>query len=180
MIGASAHRMAALTVGHRHGDETPADERPADEHLYALLRTQEYDEHPFSRSDLGEGMTLVSQVIDGYWKPRYLMDDEEKRAVEFMSAAEVLTGVTDDDIDWESLEGLPREMVARARAHLFCFPGGIYPYENGVAEVRWEINPDGRYYCDEDGFGMTPDQAVDLCGAIDRQGRVVRKFALAE
>ena len=63
-----------------------------------------------------------------------------------------------------------------ARYHLFIYPGDISRYENGMAEVRWEINPDGRFYCDEDGFGMTGDVQRTLYGAIDRKGKVVKKF----
>lgn len=34
------------------------------------------------------------------------------------------------------------------------------------------------YYRDEDGFGITDDDEISLEGAIDRQGKVVRKFTL--
>ena len=47
-----------------------------------------------------------------------------------------------------------------------------------MAEVRWEINPDGRFYCDEDGFGMTNDKEINLYGVIDRKGKVVKNFTL--
>lgn len=45
-----------------------------------------------------------------------------------------------------------------------------------MAEVRWQLNPDGMYYRDEDGFGMTDDEEINLYGAIDRKGKVVKKF----
>ena len=45
-----------------------------------------------------------------------------------------------------------------------------------MAELEWQINPDGRYYMDEDGFGMTDDVEVALVGNIDRTGRVVEKI----
>ena len=54
----------------------------------------------------------------------------------------------------------------------------IYEYKDGVAEVRWQLNPDGMYYRDEDGFGMTDDEEINLYGAIDRKGKVVKKFTL--
>ena len=38
--------------------------------------------------------------------------------------------------------------------------------------------PDGMYYRDEDGFGMTDDEEINLYGAIDRKGKVVKKFTL--
>ena len=36
------------------------------------------------------------------------------------------------------------------------------------------------YYRDEDGFGMTDDEEIKLYGAIDRKGKVVKKFTLKE
>ena len=123
-------------------------------------------------------MTLVNQVIGEYWKPRYLMDNEAKCAYEFMSIDEVLQIVTDEDIDWDSLKGLPQDAFDRAKAHSFHFPGHVYQYKNGVAEVEWQLNPDGMYYRDEDGFGMTDDEEINLYGAIDKKGKVVKKFTL--
>lgn len=49
-------------------------------------------------------------------------------------------------------------------------------FKNGVAEVSWQLNPDGMYYMDEDGFGMTDDEEVEIYGFINRQGKVLVKF----
>lgn len=76
-------------------------------------------------------MILVRQAIDGYCKPRYLMDDDTKCAYEFMSEREQLVAVTDDDIDWGSLEGLSEKVVDIVKCRAFVFPGDIYHYENG-------------------------------------------------
>lgn len=56
----------------------------------------------------------------------------------------------------------------------------IYDYEDGIAKVRWEVNPDGMYYRDDDGFGKTDDDEINLEGAIDRKGNVVKKFSLEQ
>ena len=149
-----------------------------EEKLYKKLSLLLYKDHPYNKRDLGENMTLVNQVIGQYWKPRYLMDNEAKCAYEFMSIDEVLQIVTDEDIDWDSLKGLPQDAFERAKAHSFHFPGHVYQYKNGVAEVEWQLNPDGMYYRDEDGFGMTDDEEINLYGAIDRKGKVVKKFTL--
>ena len=45
-----------------------------------------------------------------------------------------------------------------------------------MAEVCWQLNPDGMYYMDEDGFGMTDDEEVEIYGFIDREGKMVSKF----
>lgn len=149
-----------------------------EERWYKRICAPQYKDYPYEQRDLGEGMTLVSQVIGEYWKPRYLLDNEAKCAYEFMSIDEVLQIVTDEDIDWDSLKGLPQDAFERAKAHSFHFPGHVYQYKNGVAEVEWQLNPDGMYYRDEDGFGMTDDEEINLYGAIDRKGKVVKKFTL--
>lgn len=149
-----------------------------EEKLYRELCISQYQGLPLVQNDLGEDMALVTQVIGRYWKPRYLMDKEARCAYEFMSIDEVLQIVTDEDIDWDSLKGLPQYAFERAKAHSFHFPGHVYQYKNGVAEVEWQLNPDGMYYRDEDGFGMTDDEEINLYGAIDRKGKVVKKFTL--
>ena len=149
-----------------------------EEKLYRELCLSQYQGLPLVQNDLREDMALVTQVIGRYWKPRYLMDKEARCAYEFMSIDEVLQIVTDEDIDWDSLKGLPQDAFERAKAHSFHFPGHVYQYKNGVAEVEWQLNPDGMYYRDEDGFGMTDDEEINLYGAIDRKGKVVKKFTL--
>ena len=149
-----------------------------EEKLYRELCLSQYQGLPLVQNDWGEDMALVTQVIGRYWKPRYLMDKEARCAYEFMSIDEVLQIVTDEDIDWDSLKGLPQDAFERAKAHSFHFPGHVYQYKNGVAEVEWQLNPDGMYYRDEDGFGMTDDEEINLYGAIDRKGKVVKKFTL--
>ena len=149
-----------------------------EEKLYRELCLSQYQGLPLVQNDLGEDMALVTQVIGRYWKPRYLMDKEARCAYEFMSIDEVLQIVTDEDIDWDSMKGLPQDAFDRAKAHSFHFPGHVYQYKNGVAEVEWQLNPDGMYYRDEDGFGMTDDEEINLYGAIDRKGKVVKKFTL--
>ena len=146
--------------------------------LYRELCLSQYQGLSLVQNDLGEDMALVTQVIGRYWKPRYLMDKEARCAYEFMSIDEVLLIVTDEDIDWDSLKGLPQDAFDRAKAHSFHFPGHVYQYKNGVAEVEWQLNPDGMYYRDDDGFGMTDDEEINLYGAIDRKGKVVKKFTL--
>lgn len=42
--------------------------------------------------------------------------------------------------------------------------------------MAWQLNPDGRYYMDDDGFGMTDDKEINIYGFIDKTGTVVVKF----
>ena len=44
--------------------------------------------------------------------------------------------------------------------------------------MEWQLNPDGRYYMDDDGFGMTDDEEINIYGFIDTDGKVVVKFQM--
>lgn len=144
--------------------------------LYHLLCEEKYSNYPFQTENLDEGMVLVSEVIMQHWKPRYLLDHNMQRAYEFMSNDECLQTVKQEDIAWEKLASLPLNAINIAKERLAHYPTSIGHFKNGVAEVRWELNPDGYYFMDEDGFGMTDDEEIAVYGFIDKTASVVIKF----
>lgn len=147
-----------------------------DEKMYKLLMDEKYQNEPYETRDLGEDMAIVKQLIWGWRKPRFLLDHRTKCAYEFMDAGEMLVTVTEEDIDWKSLDDMPEGYIQRVQHRDGHFPTLVYGFCNGVAVVEWQVNPDGRYYMDDDGFGMTDDEEVSLWGKIDRTGKVVEKF----
>lgn len=163
-------------MGNSKTDAGTQKEMDAAALLYKELQSEKYRTYPCETKGLGEGMAIVNEVICGYWKPRFLIDNNARTAVEFMSRPERLLTVATEDIDWESLTHLEEDVVARAKRLDFGFPSFIYQFEHGVAEVSWQLNPDGMYYMDEDGYGMTSDQEITIYGFIDRQGHVLVKF----
>ena len=42
----------------------------------------------------------------------------------------------------------------------------------------WQVQPDGMYWQDEDGYGMTPDEEILLYSFIDENGRFTEPFKL--
>ena len=139
--------------------------------LYEQLTANKQETH-----HLGENMAVVEYVLGQYWKPCYLLNLETKCAYQFMNRNETLATITMDDILWEQLMDEPEEVIERAKRLSFHFPSFIYPYQNGVAHVKWQLNPDGRYYEDEDGYGMTDDKECNIYGFIDKTGKVLVKF----
>ena len=93
-----------------------------------------------------------------------------------MDCNEHFVQFTVEDVDWESLKDLNEIYQNRAKVGDTHFPTHVGWFENGIAKVWWQINPDGRYYMDEDGYGMTDDEEIQLVGAIDRTGKVVEKY----
>lgn len=144
-----------------------------EEKLYRVLMSTEYQTGNYRREDLGENMEVVNTLMVDYWKPRFLLDHDTKCAYEFMTVRAHLVGVEDSDIDWDSLKTLPEDYLDKVKSRNAIFPSFIYNFKNSVAEVCWQLNPDGRYWMDEDGYGMTPDVEFNIYGFIDRTGKVI-------
>ena len=70
--------------------------------LYQKLQSARYKFGDYKKENLGEGMILVEELKGGYWKPRYLIDNEAETACEFMDSDYCLLTVTADDISWET------------------------------------------------------------------------------
>ena len=56
------------------------------------------------------------------------------------------------------------------------FRFAIYPYKDGRASVEWTLQPDGRYFEDEDGFGAEHLEEVILYSYLDLNGRFTEPF----
>lgn len=149
-----------------------------DEALYKRLTEKKLSENLYKTGELGEGMGIVYQLINGWWKPRYILNHNAMTAFEFMSHSQYLLTVAEDDIEWDTLKMLPEDVIDNARTRFAIFPTIVEHFCNGVARVRWQINPDGFYWMDEDGFGMTSDIEVEIYGYINKDGKVVGKFRL--
>lgn len=151
-------------------------EQTDEQRLYRQIVSKAGKPSGYRIEDAGEGMSVANEVIRGYWKPRFLMDGRAGCACEFMDASEHLCTVSTEDIDWETLRTIPQDNLLFAQTRCAHYPTHVKNYENGVAMVSWQLNPDGMYFVDDDGFGMTDDEEVELYGFIDRKGKVLVKF----
>ena len=157
-------------------DALNAPGKSFDEKLYMVLSAMNFTRNGYRVSELGEGMSVIEQVIWGWWKQRYLIDNKNCRAYEIMDGNMDFVNFTTDDIDWNSIKQLPEKAIMRAQEMSAQFPTFIRGFRNGIAEVSWQLNPDGRYYMDEDGFGMTSDEEITVYGFIDAEMNVLVKF----
>lgn len=147
-----------------------------DEKLYMVLSTMDFNREGYDVSKIGEGMSVIEQSIWGWWKQRYLIDHNNGRAYEIMDGNMNFVNFTTEDIDWESIDKLPEKAILRAQSMSAQFPTFIRKFSNGIAEVSWQLNPDGKYYMDEDGYGMTDDKEITVYGYIDTEMNVLVKF----
>ena len=153
-----------------------APEKSFDEKLYIVLSSMDFTRNGYRISELGEGMSVIEQVIWGWWKQRYLIDNKNCRAYEIMDGNMDFVNFTTDDVDWDSIKQLPENAKIRAQEMSAQFPTFIRGFRKGIAEVSWQLNPDGRYYMDDDGFGMTSDEEITVYGYIDSEMNVLVKF----
>lgn len=144
--------------------------------LHVLLSSTRFNDWRYEIGELGEEISVIKQCIGGWWKQRYFVDENKSLAYEIMDEGMTFTNFTTDDIDWKSLESLPDYMIERARRLSALFPTFVSCFQNGVAKVSWQLNPDGRYYRDDDGYGMTDDEETTVYGFIDTEMNVLVKF----
>lgn len=62
----------------------------------------------------------------------------------------------------------------RACARFNCYASR---FVDGAACFSWIVQPDGRYWADKDGFGMTPDREIRLYSLLDKAGNFLMPFA---
>jgi hypothetical protein len=144
--------------------------------LYVELKKAHYDNRPYHRIiGMGDNMEIVEQVINGYWRERFLLNNAEKSAYELMNGSLILKFLSEKDVDWESVRTLENNRNAYSfSAYYQRF--AVEKYEDGVALVEWTLYPDGRYFMDEDGYGMEDNDESVLYGFIDTHANVVIPF----
>lgn len=149
-----------------------------------LLLTPTYDdlmaelkkgdtERDFSYKDKGCGMLCFWSEAWGN-RHTFIVNTQLKKAYEIVNPKGQLVGFTLDDIEWDNVNQLEHNYDAKHLQTSYSF--GIGDFENGIASVDWMLHPDGRYYADEDGFGMEDDDEVYVSAYIDTECRVLVKF----
>ncbi len=144
--------------------------------LYKELLKPCYDMPPYQRlSDMGEGMEIVKEFIGGYWGERFLINHNARTAYMLMTRDRRLCFVNEIDVNWNDVRSLENNSNAYSYSAEYQF--SVYMFEEGVALVRWTLYPDGRFFMDEDGYGMEHCRESTLYGYIDRHAHVVLPFA---
>ena len=73
--------------------------------LYVELKKAQYDSRPYHRiTMMGNKMEIVEQVIDGYWRERFLLNDSDKTAYELMDNAFILKSLSEKILTVRALE----------------------------------------------------------------------------
>lgn len=145
---------------------------PTYEDLMAELEKSDKEADYYYR-DMGCGMLRFKNKA--YLnKQLFIVNTALKKAYAITQADGLLVGFTKDDIDWDNVSQL--ENNGDAYNLQACYYFGVEDYKDGVARVNWMLYPDGRYFADEDGFGMEDNDEVNVYAYIDTECRVLVKF----
>lgn len=131
------------------------------------------DQADYNYRDMGCGMLRFTNKSYGN-KQSYIVNTALKKAYKISEADGSLVAFTKDDIEWDNVSQLEHNGDAdRLKA---CYYFGVGDYKDGIARVDWMLYPDGRYFADEDGFGMEDNDEVNVCAYIDTECKVLVKF----
>lgn len=145
---------------------------------YEWLLDYQERSHEFIVSDWGCGMV---RYRSRGWnnKGLILAHPATRRAWLLVEPDGVLGDMFGDDaFDMEEMERIGEVGTLSKRMVHYRFEAERFV--GGRAKVTWMLHPDGSYYADEDGFGRTDDEEVNISAYIDTECRVVEKFRQAD
>lgn len=124
------------------------------------------------RQLLGDKILRIDSS-DGMWLCRN--DGGTRRLITLVEHGEVKF-LTEADIEPSAMRLIKQQCPYLAFKARYRF--WVFPFTGSKAAVEWTVRPDGSYYADSDGFGMTDDKEITLHGFIDTDGRPIEQFRL--
>lgn len=121
----------------------------------------------------GENLLLVKDE----YGDRYLVNKETGKARQ-ISMPGYVVGFSDDEIDFETIDKLPHSENAHTRLMEYGPVCWWDSCRNGLIALSWKLYPDGRYFADEDGFGMEDNDELSVCCIMNDNLEVLRPFTV--
>ena len=149
--------------GKKKDDENVYQSAPADKTKAATqLRNEEMsiDDIWFSHTDTSGGYKIVFE--NKKTRVRKVIVNDSGRIMRFPGIAhpELISKYCDEKPDGQIMYTASISLL------------------DGQYALIWLIQPDGRYWEDEDGFGGTPDPEINLYARIDANGNFIEPFRL--
>ena len=139
-----------------------SDERGILCHGHSLL--EKLSVHP-----IGEGM----QWIGNSHGPLFFANYFTGKARQLLDENSHLVGFRDQDFDWEKLKKVEHPYDLNHRYVDYGGLGRYWDFRDGVCCLCWMLYPDGRYFADEDGYGMEDNDEENIYCIIDKYLRIV-------
>lgn len=86
--------------------------------------------------------------------------------------------VDDNDIDYDAIANVCENGIGKAKAKVIRYAGlnRWDGFKDGLCAISWTLYPDGRYFADEDGFGMEDNDEEEVYAIIDTNLNIVEPF----
>lgn len=121
---------------------------------------------------IGEGMAFFGHSRG----PLFIANTKTNKIKQLVDEDGKVVGFTKDDIDYESLEGIENTWDAYQMKVDYAGMGRYSDFQDGKCCLYWMLYPDGRYFADEDGFGMEDNEEVEIYCIIDKDFNVLEPF----
>lgn len=121
----------------------------------------------------GENLLLVKEANGD----RYLVNKVTGKARQISTPGYVV-GFSDDEIDFVTVDKLPHGHKAHSRDMDYTPMGWFDRCKNGLIVLVWMLYPNGRYFADEDGFGMEDNDEEKIYCVMNDNLKVVRPFTV--
>lgn len=118
---------------------------------------------------IGEGMMWMGKSRG----PLFFANSLIGKARQLLNEESHLVGFEDRDFDWEKLKTVEHTYDLNHRYVDYGGLGRYSDYRNGICCLCWMLYPDGRYFADEDGFGMEDNDEENIYCIIDDNLRVI-------
>ncbi len=141
--------------------------------LYKILSADFKAERKFYFANRGEDMMQAREKDSSRI---FLVNKKTKEAWELLTANGRFSFWDASAVEIASTFSLPYQSQRNAVEQRAPYYFGINEFKDGVAYVSWTLQPDGRYYADEDGFGMTDDEEINFYAFIDTKANVLVPF----
>lgn len=141
--------------------------------LYKTLSADFKTERRFYFAERGEGMM---QAREKDFRRMFLVNNNTKEAWELLAANGRFSFWDASAVEIASAFNLPYRAQRNAVELIAPYHFGINEFKDGVAYLSWTLQPDGRYYADEDGFGVEDDDEINFYAFIDTQANILIPF----
>ena len=86
--------------------------------------------------------------------------------------------VDDNDIDYDAIAKVCENGIVNAKTKVICYAGlnRCDGFKDGLCAISWTLYPDGRYFADEDGYGMEDNDEEEVYAIIDTDLKIVEPF----
>lgn len=146
-----------------------------EDNIVSDLKNIQNGAEEYDMRELGEDVYFV-QLNRG--RACWIYNERKAILIPLVSRDGSVLFLNESDIEDKAIELIENECPQYLMSANFRF--WVYPFKDGQASVEWTVRPDGMYWADEDGYGMTDDEAITLCGKITPDGKQVGKFCLYE